>query len=273
MRGRYGRYTKTTYKGGLRDFSFTKGASIRAFRSKDDHLVWSCSHEHPARRPYKRGKAIQCARRELRRLQGGRADWKYPYRPKFDVSHLVTQGNRVSLPPVVWSEMVAAAQGMCFYCGAQAVVLEADHVVPVSRGGTSAYWNFVVSCAYCNRRKANKTGREFVVSPSAAQLEKFNEVDRKIGRPRPTAREIRRLHREQAARRRRLPAPNKRPPAEDVPIPMDVRGTAAERYRQRFAVLHRRYGAALPKEKSSALHELFKHEQALELEGRLDSPD
>lgn len=45
-------------------------------------------------------------------------------------------------------------KGLCFYCrkpikGAWVT----DHVVPLFRGGTSAYANLVVSCWSCNKRK------------------------------------------------------------------------------------------------------------------------
>lgn len=44
--------------------------------------------------------------------------------------------------------------GMCYYCrlpirGAWTT----DHIVPLFRGGTSAYKNLVVSCMACNKRK------------------------------------------------------------------------------------------------------------------------
>lgn len=43
----------------------------------------------------------------------------------------------------------------CFYCGLPAgvVVLQVDHVVPVSAGGTNAPWNLVPACPECNAGK------------------------------------------------------------------------------------------------------------------------
>lgn len=45
---------------------------------------------------------------------------------------------------------------MCQYCGQTppAVVLEVDHVLPVSAGGTNALHNLVSACFDCNRGKA-----------------------------------------------------------------------------------------------------------------------
>ena len=51
----------------------------------------------------------------------------------------------------------------CQYCGLQAgpVELTIDHVIPVSRGGTSNSWeNQVVACKRCNGRKANHLPEE-----------------------------------------------------------------------------------------------------------------
>ncbi len=38
-------------------------------------------------------------------------------------------------------------------CGASEVVLEADHVVPLTRGGTDDIGNIQPLCGVCNRRK------------------------------------------------------------------------------------------------------------------------
>ena len=48
----------------------------------------------------------------------------------------------------------------CQYCGATAPVLTVDHVVPRSRGGTSAWDNIVAACAPCNRKKGNRLPSE-----------------------------------------------------------------------------------------------------------------
>ena len=45
----------------------------------------------------------------------------------------------------------------CQYCGARGVRLECDHVIPVSRGGSSEYDNLVTACFRCNRSKGDKT--------------------------------------------------------------------------------------------------------------------
>jgi 5-methylcytosine-specific restriction endonuclease McrA len=52
----------------------------------------------------------------------------------------------------------------CQYCG-RTSHLTVDHVVPRSRGGTSAWENIVTSCAPCNRRKGDRTPVEVQMHP------------------------------------------------------------------------------------------------------------
>ncbi|WP_338129699.1 HNH endonuclease [Burkholderia glumae] len=49
----------------------------------------------------------------------------------------------------------------CRYCGARGVYLEADHVVPLSRGGPTTEQNLVTSCRPCNRSKGAKLVEEW----------------------------------------------------------------------------------------------------------------
>jgi 5-methylcytosine-specific restriction endonuclease McrA len=51
----------------------------------------------------------------------------------------------------------------CAYCGGESGdrVLEVDHIVPKSRGGTSRVSNLAIACRSCNRLKASRTAAEF----------------------------------------------------------------------------------------------------------------
>ena len=49
--------------------------------------------------------------------------------------------------------------GKCVYCGAKAT--EIDHVIPKAKGGTNSSYNLVASCRACNKKKSNKTLKEF----------------------------------------------------------------------------------------------------------------
>jgi len=48
-------------------------------------------------------------------------------------------------------------KGLCFYCKRPIVgVWVTDHVIPLFRGGTSAYKNLVITCWRCNEKKGIK---------------------------------------------------------------------------------------------------------------------
>ena len=53
---------------------------------------------------------------------------------------------------------------VCTYCRKRAGVVHVDHMIPVSRGGTTAHGNLCVSCKKCNTRKSNMTPLEFVAT-------------------------------------------------------------------------------------------------------------
>ncbi len=46
----------------------------------------------------------------------------------------------------------------CAYCGRSGQTI--DHLLPISRGGTSSWLNTVTACGSCNGRKANRTPDE-----------------------------------------------------------------------------------------------------------------
>lgn len=65
----------------------------------------------------------------------------------------------------------------CQYCGKQApdVVLEIDHINPVSKGGNNDLTNLVTTCFDCNRGKTDKKiSDDAVVKKQMNELEKLN---------------------------------------------------------------------------------------------------
>jgi 5-methylcytosine-specific restriction endonuclease McrA len=48
----------------------------------------------------------------------------------------------------------------CAYCGATAVPLEVEHIVPRSRGGSNRVSNLTLACRPCNERKGRQTAAE-----------------------------------------------------------------------------------------------------------------
>lgn len=68
----------------------------------------------------------------------------------------------------------------CQYCGKSApdVVLEIDHIKPVSKGGANDIMNLITSCKDCNRGKSNiELSDDSVVKKQQAQLQEI--ADRK----------------------------------------------------------------------------------------------
>ena len=60
-------------------------------------------------------------------------------------------------------EMVKARDDeTCQYCGKRDPGGEVDHVLPLSRGGNDTLENLVWACQECNRRKGDKTPREWL---------------------------------------------------------------------------------------------------------------
>ena len=65
---------------------------------------------------------------------------------------------RKSLSKTVRFEVFKRDKFTCQYCGAQApeVILEVDHIKPVSKGGTNDIMNLVTACRNCNGGKSNR---------------------------------------------------------------------------------------------------------------------
>jgi len=66
----------------------------------------------------------------------------------------------------------------CQYCGASApdVVLQVDHIDPVSNGGEHSVMNFITSCHSCNAGKSNRLlSDDSVVKRQKLQLDDLNE--------------------------------------------------------------------------------------------------
>jgi 5-methylcytosine-specific restriction endonuclease McrA len=81
------------------------------------------------------------------------------------VSRLATKARYRAAGALSASEVkavIAAANGMCEYCGREAS-LELDHIVPVSRGGKSEIGNMAAACRKCNRSKSDKLPDEWAM--------------------------------------------------------------------------------------------------------------
>jgi 5-methylcytosine-specific restriction endonuclease McrA len=61
-----------------------------------------------------------------------------------------------------FAEVVAAQDGRCFYCCEEMTIPTADHMTPLSRGGSNSIENIVAACKSCNCRKNNRTLAEYL---------------------------------------------------------------------------------------------------------------
>lgn len=70
---------------------------------------------------------------------------------------------------------------ICAFCGTTEGVIEVEHLLPVSRGGTDAWENLALACRTCNQRKSDRTPEE-----AGMQLRLHHGLDtRQVGRLRP----------------------------------------------------------------------------------------
>ena len=84
---------------------------------------------------------------------------------------------RKSLSKKIRFEVFKRDNFTCQYCGSKApeVILEVDHIKPVSKGGNSEIMNLVTSCFTCNRGKGkNKLSDLSVVEKQRLQIEELN---------------------------------------------------------------------------------------------------
>lgn len=72
---------------------------------------------------------------------------------------------RLEIESGEWAQIRAAVferdNYTCVYCGAHGVRLEADHRLPVARGGETSMENLSTACKPCNRSKGTKTVEEW----------------------------------------------------------------------------------------------------------------
>ena len=72
------------------------------------------------------------------------------------------QGAAGSFTAAELVEKFALLGNCCLYCGRDDVKLEADHKIPLSRGGSNDIANIVPACRSCNARKCDRTVAEFL---------------------------------------------------------------------------------------------------------------
>lgn len=84
---------------------------------------------------------------------------------------------RKSLSQKVRFEVFKRDSFTCQYCGSKApdIILEVDHLKPVSKGGKNEILNLVTSCFDCNRGKSNRVLSDMsIVEKQRVQIEELN---------------------------------------------------------------------------------------------------
>lgn len=85
---------------------------------------------------------------------------------------------RKPIPKKTRFEVFKRDKFTCQYCGAQApdVILEIDHIKPVSKGGTNSIMNLVTACKACNSGKTNRElSDDTVVKVQKQRLDELQE--------------------------------------------------------------------------------------------------
>ncbi len=88
------------------------------------------------------------------------------------------KNQRKAIPKSVRFEVFKRDSFKCQYCGACApeVLLQVDHINPVSKGGDNEITNLITSCAACNAGKSDKTlDDKSALTKQRAQLEELQE--------------------------------------------------------------------------------------------------
>ena len=70
----------------------------------------------------------------------------------------------------------------CQYCGSRSN-LTVDHVIPRSKGGSSAWENIVASCAPCNRRKGDRMPTQAGMHPKQTPTTPRAEIFIRVSSP------------------------------------------------------------------------------------------
>lgn len=72
-------------------------------------------------------------------------------------THSTVQEERAKMTKKLRFQVLQRDNFTCQYCGAhgEGVVLEVDHIVPVSKGGRTELSNLITACFDCNRGKGS----------------------------------------------------------------------------------------------------------------------
>lgn len=128
-------------------------------KRKPDTDAYFSSYTTTSGNPSRRGTCKTC--------MSDRAKRHHKERPDLRQAALTRRRQRVAAADGSYSEGDIARirrklNDSCFYCGASAVPLTVDHLVPISKGGSNWPTNLTLACKPCNFDKHGKTAEAFV---------------------------------------------------------------------------------------------------------------
>jgi 5-methylcytosine-specific restriction endonuclease McrA len=121
----------------LDEFRAKDRARSRARYAADPATVRSYLKEWRRRNPEKSHAYVRAGTIKRRRAAGGQ-----------------------SFTAAEWLALLAHHGGACAYCGSKTLI-EIDHRIPLTRGGSNLIDNILPACRRCNRRKGTMTDEEF----------------------------------------------------------------------------------------------------------------
>ena len=130
-------------------------AKAAAFRAANRERLRAYGAAYRAAHPQERRARVQSWEARHRKERRAYQAERYVAFPELKKAHnrrrrALKVGNGVYV--ISAKDLRRLERGPCTYCGG-AVILQVDHVIPLSRGGRHAIGNLVAACKSCNYRK------------------------------------------------------------------------------------------------------------------------
>lgn len=143
---------------GNKPYRYCSRECFQVTRPRFDVVAWYAANRE-AQNAKRRAWAI--ANPEKRRAI--RAKWQAKNRVKLAADAQRRRDIRRAGASVIEMEAVmAAAEGLCTYCGHPSQALEFDHLTAITKGGTNSLDNLLPCCRTCNSSKGNRPAEDWL---------------------------------------------------------------------------------------------------------------